>query len=254
MQKAKTQEPKTRDQLIALCKERKIKGYSGKKKDDILKLLTPPQAVETVQPHHGRFIINAIDLFCGCGGMSKGLTDAGINVIAGIDVWDKAIESYKKNNPTHLSLCKDLTTFSPQHFQELHNTPIDLIVGGPPCQGFSGMNRHSKTAYSKAKNSHVVPYLSFCDFFRPNNFVLENVEKLMNEHKMKTQELAIIKATSCEQMWLRELIVLEQEYTSYRMERDIAINGVVKTGGSSSKSKIVVKAGNIKKKIQLKEA
>ena len=46
-QEAKTQEPKTRDQLIALCKERKIKGYSGKKKDDILKLLTPPQAVET---------------------------------------------------------------------------------------------------------------------------------------------------------------------------------------------------------------
>ena len=77
--------------------------------------------------------------------MSKGLTDAGINVIAGIDVWDKAIESYKKNNPTHLSLCKDLTTFSPQHFQELHNTPIDLIVGGPPCQGFSIAGRRDTT-------------------------------------------------------------------------------------------------------------
>ena len=81
----------------------------------------------------------------------------------------------------------------------------------------------------------------------------ENVEKLINEHKSKTQELATIKATSCEQMWLRELLALEQEYTSYRMERDIAINGVVKTGGSS-KSKIVVKAGTIKKKIQLQEA
>jgi DNA (cytosine-5)-methyltransferase 1 len=56
---------------------------------------------------------------------------------------------------------------------------IQMIMGGPPCQGFSGMNRHSKTAYSKSKNSHVVPYLSLCDFFRPNNFVLENVEKLM---------------------------------------------------------------------------
>jgi len=79
----------------------------------------------------------------------------------------------------------------------------------------------------------------------------ENVEKLINEHKSKTQELATIKATSCEQMWLRELLALEQEYTSYRMERDIAINGVVKTG---SKSKIVVKGGTIKKKIQLQEA
>ena len=79
----------------------------------------------------------------------------------------------------------------------------------------------------------------------------ENVEKLINEHKSKTQELATIKATSCEQMWLRELLALEQEYTSYRMERDIAINGVVKTG---KKSKIVVKGGTIKKKIQLQEA
>ena len=41
--------------------------------------------------------INAIDLFCGCGGMSYGLTNAGINIIAGIDVWDVAINSYKKN-------------------------------------------------------------------------------------------------------------------------------------------------------------
>ena len=41
--------------------------------------------------------LNVIDLFCGCGGMSKGLTDAGLNIIAGIDIWDVAINSYKKN-------------------------------------------------------------------------------------------------------------------------------------------------------------
>ena len=40
--------------------------------------------------------MNVIYLFCGCGGMSKGLTDAGLNVIAGIDIWDKAVESYNK--------------------------------------------------------------------------------------------------------------------------------------------------------------
>ena len=41
--------------------------------------------------------LNVIDLFCGCGGMSKGLSDAGLNIIAGIDSWDKAVESYNKN-------------------------------------------------------------------------------------------------------------------------------------------------------------
>lgn len=39
---------------------------------------------------------NVPDLFCGCGGMSKGLEDAGLSVIAGIDFWGRAIDSYKK--------------------------------------------------------------------------------------------------------------------------------------------------------------
>jgi tRNA/tmRNA/rRNA uracil-C5-methylase (TrmA/RlmC/RlmD family) len=82
--------------------------------------------------------INVLDLFCGCGGMSKGLHDAGLNIIAGIDIWDVAINSYKQNF-NHLSLCKDLTTFSPENLNnELgKNINIDVIVGGPPCQAYS---------------------------------------------------------------------------------------------------------------------
>jgi 2-polyprenyl-3-methyl-5-hydroxy-6-metoxy-1,4-benzoquinol methylase len=64
--------------------------------------------------------LNALDLFCGCGGMSKGLTDAGINIIAGIDYWDKAVESYKKNN-THIGICADLTKLPPEEFQKKYN-------------------------------------------------------------------------------------------------------------------------------------
>jgi DNA topoisomerase II len=77
----------------------------------------------------------------------------------------------------------------------------------------------------------------------------ENVEKLNNEHKNKTQELAEIKAMTCQQMWLRELDALEQEYVNYRSDRDIAINGLgtkkvvnKKVGGSKvvSKKKILL--------------
>jgi DNA topoisomerase-2 len=79
----------------------------------------------------------------------------------------------------------------------------------------------------------------------------ENVEKLNAEYDRKQAELAEIKATTCQQMWLRELNALEQEYGNYRTERDIAINGLgtkagTKVGGS--KAKIVVKG---KKKVQL---
>ena len=61
-----------------------------------------------------------IDLFCGCGGMSKGLTDAGLNIIAGIDIWDKAVESYNKNF-LHKAYCQDLTKFGPEKFNESYN-------------------------------------------------------------------------------------------------------------------------------------
>ena len=82
----------------------------------------------------------------------------------------------------------------------------------------------------------------------------ENVEKLLNEYDRKQAELVEIKATTCQQMWLRELDALEQEYGNYRAERDIAINGLgtklVKTGTKigGGKAKIVVKG---KKKVQL---
>ena len=79
--------------------------------------------------------LNVIDLFCGCGGMSKGLTDAGLNIIVGIDIWDKAVESYNKNFK-HKAYCEDLTKLSPEKFNELYNKDnknIDILVGGPPC-------------------------------------------------------------------------------------------------------------------------
>ena len=41
--------------------------------------------------------LRVLDLFCGCGGMSKGLENSGLNIVAGLDIWDKAIESYRKN-------------------------------------------------------------------------------------------------------------------------------------------------------------
>ena len=79
----------------------------------------------------------------------------------------------------------------------------------------------------------------------------ENVEKLLNEYDRKQVELAEIKATTCQQMWLRELDALEQEYGNYRTERDIAINGLGTKAGTKiggGKAKVVVKG---KKKVQL---
>jgi len=128
--------------------------------------------------------INVIDLFCGCGGMSKGLTDAGLNIIAGIDVWDKAIDNYKKNFK-HNAICADLTKLPPNQFNKLYNKkdlPIDLIVGGPPCQGFSIAGKRDT---KDPRNSLFMEYVKYLDFFKPKAFIMENVIGILS---MKTDK------------------------------------------------------------------
>jgi DNA (cytosine-5)-methyltransferase 1 len=127
--------------------------------------------------------INVIDLFCGCGGMTTGLVDAGLNVIAGIDVWDKAIESYESNHD-HLSICADLTKLSPQDFKRKYNidSDIDVVVGGPPCQGFSIAGKRDK---NDPRNSLFMEYYKYIDFFKPKAFIMENVIGILS---MKTEK------------------------------------------------------------------
>ena len=84
-----------------------------------------------------------IDLFSGCGGLSLGLDRAGFSVLAAIDFDEHAIKTYKANFPKLVhALHKDLTKFPARELAKLiGNTAVDVIVGGPPCQGFSTARR-----------------------------------------------------------------------------------------------------------------
>ena len=80
-----------------------------------------------------------IDLFCGCGGFTLGLQRACFQALAAIDFEPAAMKIYRANfkSVAH-ALERDLTKFSPDDLEELiGNKKVDLIVGGPPCQGFS---------------------------------------------------------------------------------------------------------------------
>jgi len=57
---------------------------------------------------------------------------------------------------------------------------VELLCGGPPCQGFSGMNRFNSRQYSAFRNSLIVTYLSYCDYYRPRFFLLENVRNFVS--------------------------------------------------------------------------
>ncbi|HEM5238378.1 TPA: DNA cytosine methyltransferase, partial [Streptococcus suis] len=82
---------------------------------------------------------NVIDLFSGAGGLSYGFEMAGFNVILGIDNDAKALETFQKNHRNSKVLCGDITNISYEKDIKsiIGNKKIDLIVGGPPCQGMS---------------------------------------------------------------------------------------------------------------------
>ena len=80
-----------------------------------------------------------IDLFCGCGGFTLGMERAELQCLAAIDFNPQAVQVFKANFP-HIpnALEKDLTQFAPAELEKLIGTrTVDVIVGGPPCQGFS---------------------------------------------------------------------------------------------------------------------
>lgn len=78
----------------------------------------------------------AVDLFCGCGGLSLGLADAGFDVVAGLDGWKAAVDVYKANNPAHDCFVFDLSHEADTVEIVKRYRPF-LVAGGPPCQDYS---------------------------------------------------------------------------------------------------------------------
>ena len=81
--------------------------------------------------------MNVIDLFSGCGGLSKGFMDAGCDVLLGVDIDQAALNTFEKNHPGAIGLkgsLADAPTFK-QMAQIIDKRNVDLIIGGPPCQG-----------------------------------------------------------------------------------------------------------------------
>lgn len=80
-----------------------------------------------------------IDLFSGCGGFSLGMEQAGLTCLAGIDHNEHAVDTFRQNHSENtISLARDMTNFKPAELAELMGVKhVDVIIGGPPCQGFS---------------------------------------------------------------------------------------------------------------------
>ena len=104
-----------------------------------------------------------LDLFCGAGGLSEGFKNAGFNVVAGIDNDFEALETYSKNFPEAEAIELDLSgniDFKSKTLQKLLKSKIDVIVGGPPCQGLSIAGKRIK---EDPRNNLYIAYKSMIE-------------------------------------------------------------------------------------------
>lgn len=114
-----------------------------------------------------------VDLFCGCGGLSKGFEQAGFDIVASYDSWDSAITCYNANFQTHKAVKLDLGNVEEtvQHIGTLKPT---MIIGGPPCQEFSnaGKRQEGERADLTYKYAQIITEI------KPRFFVMENVPRV----------------------------------------------------------------------------
>jgi len=147
--------------------------------------------------------LSFIDLFGVPGGMSLGFKLAGMKPVGALDVFDSGIETYRKNfleTPDENVVCADASKNNiVKKFQKITSLKpgdVDVIIGGPPCQGFSNVGRikiaslvkngkrsgrSSDPRFIDDKRNHLYKsFIKFVDWFKPKAVVMENVLGMVN--------------------------------------------------------------------------
>jgi DNA (cytosine-5)-methyltransferase 1 len=118
--------------------------------------------------------LTVIDLFCGCGGLSKGFADAGYQVLLGVDHDAAALETFRKNFQSAKAEPIDLfdSGFTKKIATAIGQSSVDVIVAGPPCQGFSLTGTRN---FDDDRNKLYLAVFAAVKTFKPKAFVIENV-------------------------------------------------------------------------------
>lgn len=132
-----------------------------------------------------------IDLFSGAGGLSQGFLQAGFKVLAGIDFDEAALKTYAHNIVGAKALKEDLfqeEVAINNIAKELGNTSLDVIIAGPPCQGFSLTGSRD---INDTRNKLYLAVVHAVDYFKPKVFLIENVPGMATLYKGKVKEQII---------------------------------------------------------------
>lgn len=122
--------------------------------------------------------INFVDLFSGAGGLLRGFMDAGYTPLLSIENWKPSIETHKKNYPDVPIIDKDIREVSKKDVLEvISENRCDVVVGGPPCQGFSTIGKRMR---DDPRNSLILEFVRIVDILKPKFFLMENVRGMLS--------------------------------------------------------------------------
>lgn len=122
-----------------------------------------------------------LDLFCGAGGITEGFRQAGYRCLYGNDCMLEAIDTFSSNHPEAWGDARDIEEVDPAQVRRrlrLRKGVLDVLVGGPPCQGFS-INAPDRFL-EDSRNKLFKDYIRFLDEFQPKTFLFENVPGLLS--------------------------------------------------------------------------
>ena len=126
--------------------------------------------------------MKVVDLFCGAGGLSIGLEQAGLETVIGVDLDKDAMTTYASAHPKSDAICDDVLDvvdgLVPRFKNNRKRTSPLVLVGGPPCQGFCAINptRH----VNDPRNSCVDMFLHAAASLEPDFVLMENVTGLLS--------------------------------------------------------------------------
>lgn len=131
--------------------------------------------------------LTCLDLFAGAGGLSEGLEEAGFHSLFASEIVERYAETYKRNHPNAEVCVADIRSVDPADIRKglgLAVGELDLVAGGPPCQGFSV---NAPVRSSEDPRNHLFrEYLRFVDEFKPRAILIENVPGLVSFEKGAT--------------------------------------------------------------------
>lgn len=130
-----------------------------------------------------------IDLFSGAGGFSLGFDNKGFQNVFSVDIEPSFCETYRYNFPEHQLIEKNICDLSDAEIAYLKEfKDIDVVIGGPPCQGFSMAGNIGRKFIEDPRNKLFKEFVRVVRVIRPKFFVMENVARLYNHNKGITRQ------------------------------------------------------------------